>query len=230
MLRDGFALTSTGDNPDFVTIAQDGLHRHLRATLGNADHSTKVVQLLDAFKGLGLHPDVAPGVTALSRAAELVTLSNGSSAIAESLLDRACDPDTLFAVPQRPGRSLWKLTREAYRYAVHQTQQQPGDVMLVAVHPWDIHGAAAAGSARPGSTGPKPRTRPPSAPRRSKPQTWWSSPQPSHSRDCRYIVDAGHAHRGRGAQEVRDARFISRQLALPAHVRRPPPRPRRPRR
>ena len=93
-----------------------------------------------------MHPDVAPGLTELSRAGfRLVTLSNGAAAVASSLLS-AVGLDGLFehllSVEEAP---LWKPGAGSYRWAAERCNVEPSEMMLVAVHPWDIHGAARAG-------------------------------------------------------------------------------------
>lgn len=40
---------------------------------------------------------------------------------------------------------IWKPAKEAYRFAVNALLLQPNEVMLVAVHPWDCHGALQVG-------------------------------------------------------------------------------------
>ncbi|MGJ9373233.1 haloacid dehalogenase type II [Nesterenkonia sp. CF4.4] len=145
VLRDGFALTATGENPDFVVIARDALRRHLDMAPGARDDPGQADRVLEVFTHLELHPDVVPGVAALRRSAELVTLSNGSAAIAESLLARGGVRE-LFSQCLSVGEApLWKPAREAYEYAAGQTGRRVDELMLVAVHPWDIHGAATAG-------------------------------------------------------------------------------------
>jgi 2-haloacid dehalogenase len=39
----------------------------------------------------------------------------------------------------------WKPARAAYDYAVQECRERADRMLLVAVHPWDIHGAMAAG-------------------------------------------------------------------------------------
>lgn len=39
----------------------------------------------------------------------------------------------------------WKPARQPYRYAAQVLGRAPGDVALVAVHAWDVHGARRAG-------------------------------------------------------------------------------------
>lgn len=42
---------------------------------------------------------------------------------------------------------MWKPAREAYAYAARTCRTEPAGMALVAVHPWDIDGAARAGLA-----------------------------------------------------------------------------------
>jgi 2-haloacid dehalogenase len=101
---------------------------------------------MSGFAQLPLHADVADGVRALQALGpRLVTLSNGATAVAEGLLERnglGDAFDTLLSVQDAPA---WKPAASAYRYALETCQVAAVDAMLVAVHPWDIHGAHAAG-------------------------------------------------------------------------------------
>ena len=147
VLRDGFALTATGANPDFADVARFGLTQMLTANgIRNVDAAT--TQVMDAFMTLPVHADVVAGVRALADAGiRLVTLSNGSASVAQGLLERAGVADRferLLSVQDAPG---WKPAGSAYAYALETCNVSPADAMLVAVHPWDIHGAHQAGLA-----------------------------------------------------------------------------------
>jgi 2-haloacid dehalogenase len=50
--------------------------------------------------------------------------------------------EALLSVEDAPG---WKPAQSAYGYAGQASGTDPSQMMLVAVHPWDIHGAARAG-------------------------------------------------------------------------------------
>ncbi len=145
LLRDGFALTATGDNSDFADLATDNLHRLLTQTSGPGNYQRQVNDIMGMFKNLAMHADVAPGITALSRVAELVTLSNGATSVAESLVTQGGvrnDFKRFLSVQDAP---RWKPARESYDYAARETGHTVDELLLVAVHPWDIHGAHAAG-------------------------------------------------------------------------------------
>ena len=77
VLRDGFALTTTGVNPDFVEIARDALRRHLAATPGAQDRPEQVDRILQVFTHLDLPPDVAPGLSVVESA---IVYRDGSAA------------------------------------------------------------------------------------------------------------------------------------------------------
>lgn len=145
VLRDGFAVTVSGANPPFSEVASESL-RSLFAAYGIADVEGGAEQVMTAFMQLPLHLDVAEGVRRLSDSGiRLATLSNGSAAVAEGLFERnglADRFERLLSVQDAPA---WKPASAAYRYALDACGALPAEAMLVAVHPWDIHGAHAAG-------------------------------------------------------------------------------------
>ena len=146
VLRDGFALTATGDNAPFATIADALLDDALSGVkLTRADEDARSY-LLDSFAAIPLHPDVAPGLQALAAAGQrLVTLTNGAQTSSARLLAAAGVDglvEHLLSVEDAP---TWKPGPSSYRWAAEQCSVEPSKVMLVAVHPWDIHGAHHAG-------------------------------------------------------------------------------------
>lgn len=146
ILRDGFAITAAGGNTAFAQIAQDSLGR-LLAAHGIASVEEATGHVMEALQDLEVHPDVVPGTEPLARVADLVTLSNGATTVAESLLSRAGVREhftRLLSVEDAPG---WKPGRTAYEYAATRCGTELGRMLLVAVHPWDIHGGHAAGMA-----------------------------------------------------------------------------------
>ena len=145
ILRDGFALTAAGDNPAFADLATDSLQRLIAETSGPGEHQDQVDQIMETLKGLSLHPDAASGITALREIAELVTLSNGAASVAESLLTRGGVRDAFSRLLSVQDAARWKPAREPYDYAARECGQPADRMLLVAVHPWDIHGANAAG-------------------------------------------------------------------------------------
>ncbi|OLT20527.1 haloacid dehalogenase, type II [Ornithinimicrobium sp. CNJ-824] len=146
LLRDGFALTAAGSNPSFAEVGRDVLGSMLAPHVD--DVATAVEHVMAGFGQLGVHPDVVEGVRALGElGAPLVTLSNGSTSVARGLFERhgLSDAfDRLLSVEDAP---RWKPAPEAYAYALDVCGVAPADALLVAVHPWDVHGAHQAGLA-----------------------------------------------------------------------------------
>ena len=101
---------------------------------------------MDAFMTLPPHPDVVEGVQRLSDSGiRLVTLSNGSTAVAEGLFRRIGIHDRFERLLSVQAASAWKPASAAYRYALDVCDAEGHNSMLVAVHPWDVHGAHRAG-------------------------------------------------------------------------------------
>lgn len=140
-LRDGIGLTLTGDAQPFADVAR-GVLASMRGHFDRdpGDH------VLDAFASLDLHPDAARGIPALAAAGHtVVTLSNGSTSVAEGLLGRNGMREHVHAVlsVEDAPDGAWKPAPAAYTYALEACSAI--NAMLVAVHPWDVHGAKAAG-------------------------------------------------------------------------------------
>ncbi|WP_323960409.1 haloacid dehalogenase type II [Arthrobacter sp. JZ12] len=145
ILRDGFALTVTNDNPAFADLATDSLQRLCVEVLGNGNHEGAVEGIMQALMSLSVHDDVVPGVEALADLAELITLSNGASSVADALIERAGIRGRFSELLSVAEAVRWKPAGDAYEYAASKLGQRPGELLLVAVHPWDIHGASRAG-------------------------------------------------------------------------------------
>ena len=146
LLRDGFALSTTGESAPFADIAKAELEWVLRPVVGEEGLRYAVRHVLDGLGSLDVHPDVVDGVRALrSRDIELVTLSNGAASVAEGLLERAGIRDQFSRLLSVEDAGVWKPAAAAYEHALSECAVAPDDAMLVAVHPWDIHGAARAG-------------------------------------------------------------------------------------
>jgi 2-haloacid dehalogenase len=148
LLRDGFALTAAGSKGRFASIGAEALRGLLDATPLIRDLDTAVQHVMEGFSGLGLHPDVIPGVQALNDAGyRLSTLTNGSAKVANKLFTDAGIRDhfeLLLSVEDAPA---WKPAKASYDYAATALGTTPEQMLLVAVHPWDIDGASRAGFA-----------------------------------------------------------------------------------
>ena len=148
LLRDGFALTAVEARAPFAQLAAGALRTSLHGLSLDRGTEEAVEHIMAGFAGLAVHPDVPDGVRALGAAGiRLVTLSNGSASVAEGLLERVGIRDEFEALLSVEQAGRWKPAPEAYTYALDQCGVAAADAMLVAVHPWDIDGAARSGLA-----------------------------------------------------------------------------------
>ncbi len=148
LLRDGFALTTSGDIESFATLGAEALRVRLGGQPLDRPLEEAVNYVMQGFSELAVHPDVVEGVRALSDLGiRLVTLSNGSATVADTLLQGAGVRDRFERLLTVEDAGVWKPALGAYAYALEECEVEPMDAMLVAVHPWDIDGARRAGLA-----------------------------------------------------------------------------------
>lgn len=175
LLRDGFALTAAGTQRPFAELGVAALHTVLQDVDLNQELHAAIGHVMDGFAQLAVHPDVPDGVRALRHASHrLVTLTNGSTDVAERLFADAGIRNEFEALLSVEHAGAWKPARAAYEYAARACDTDLGDMLLIAVHPWDIDGGARAGMAtawidRTGAPYPKVFT-PPSLIASSLPQ------------------------------------------------------------
>lgn len=148
LLRDGFALTAAGGIESFATLGAEALRVRLADQPIDRPLEEAVDHVMQGISELHVHADVVEGVHALADLGiRLVTLSNGSAGVADTLLQRAGVRDRFERLLTVEDTGAWKPALPAYRYALEECGVEPMDAMLVAVHPWDIHGARRAGLA-----------------------------------------------------------------------------------
>jgi 2-haloacid dehalogenase len=146
LLRDAFALTAAGGTERFATFASAGLRGILTGLPLTRDLDAAVEHVMDGFSALEVHPDVPDGVRALRNSGlRLVTLSNGSAGVADRLLTGAGLRDQFEQLLSVEDAGVWKPAPGSYAYAARTCGVDLAEMMLVAVHPWDIDGAARAG-------------------------------------------------------------------------------------
>ncbi len=148
LLRDGFALTAAGSQEKFAVLGEGTLRAVVEGVPLDRDVDAAIEHVMAGFMALPVHPDVPAGVRALQAAGfRLVTLTNGSTTLAEQLFDRAGIRTEFEALLSVEDAGVWKPAREAYQYAARMCGVDLDEMLLVAVHPWDIDGAARAGLA-----------------------------------------------------------------------------------
>lgn len=148
LLRDGIALAAAGATAPMAEIGATLLRTKLSGRPLDRDVDAAVEHVMSGFTGLAVHRDVVDGVGQLSELGiRLVTLSNGSADIARGLLDRAGLADRFERLLSVEQAGIWKPAAEAYAYALAECGVAAPEAMLVAVHPWDVDGAARAGLA-----------------------------------------------------------------------------------
>jgi 2-haloacid dehalogenase len=146
VLRDGFALTATGQNPPFAGVARELLLVQLSAAQLNRSVDEAARYVMDGLAALELHPDVASGVDRLHEDGfRLVTLSNGAASMADRLLESGHIRDRFEKLLSVEDAGAWKPSARPYEYAAESCDVKPDDLLLVAVHPWDVDGARRAG-------------------------------------------------------------------------------------
>lgn len=145
VLRDAFALSLLGDNPSFAEVGTASM-RALLASSGAVDPEAGADQVMSRLASLRPHEDVVPGLLALAeRGCRIVTLSNGSAAVARALLQDTEAGPVIEDYLSVADAGVWKPAAGAYAHALQSTSVTASAAMLVAVHPWDIEGAHRAG-------------------------------------------------------------------------------------
>ncbi len=144
-LRDLFALGVTGRTAPMRAVLGDNLH-HLLSLHGLRPDSALVDAVLDGMSRLDPDPE-ARAALGLLHAQGLVcaALSNGSLQATEALLDRADLRGRFAALLSIDEVGLPKPRAEVYHAMAARLRLEPGSLTMVAAHPWDLHGARAAG-------------------------------------------------------------------------------------
>jgi 2-haloacid dehalogenase len=146
-LRDGIALAASGQYAPFPDVARGAL-RPLLARVGGLGPplDDAAEHILSGIATLPVHPDVEPGLRRMREAGlRIATLTNGRAASAEGLLERAGVADLVERSLDVSEVGRWKPAPEPYQHACRTLGVAPTAAVLIAVHPWDVHGAMCAG-------------------------------------------------------------------------------------
>ncbi|MGI4940771.1 MAG: HAD-IA family hydrolase [Janthinobacterium lividum] len=144
-LRDAFALSAAGDFAPLPEVLGGALDQVLAGQGLRASPRGKAA-LLDGMKRLPPRPDARDAFGIIAGAGmRIVAISNGSRAATRELLRHGRLEGLVAQVASVEDIGVYKPHPEVYAHAVRMAGTQAGRVALVAVHPWDINGAKAAG-------------------------------------------------------------------------------------
>jgi 2-haloacid dehalogenase len=140
LTRDGLALGLAGDWRTFHEVAKAALGSLLpAATDAELEHVVSGLSELDA------HPDSGPAMGRAVQGARVLVLTNAGGPATCKLLERAGLDAFVEAVVSADDAGAWKPAADAYLHAAETTGVPPERLALVSAHPWDVHGARAAG-------------------------------------------------------------------------------------
>lgn len=147
ILRDGFAQAAAGGLAAFPELA-----RHHVALLleerGLPAEDQRLAQVLGGFEQTRAHGDVEPALRHLAEHdVTVTTMTNGTVEITRGFLERAGLDQYVEATHDVSEAGIWKPAAAAYRYVLDHHGIEARDAALIAIHPWDVHGAATAGLA-----------------------------------------------------------------------------------
>jgi 2-haloacid dehalogenase len=141
LLRDGFALAASRSFAPFGHLA----HEALAATASGLGPAARR-RVVDAFSSLTAHGDVRPALERLgAESRPVVALTNGSAATTGWLLRAAGLEGLVGRVISVDEVAVWKPAAAPYRHTAAVVGVEPGQLAMVAVHAWDVHGAVRAG-------------------------------------------------------------------------------------
>lgn len=144
-LRDTFALAATNAFAPFQSVLA-GCLDELLAMHGRSASSDEKQAVLDMMTVLPPHDDAKAAFEALADAGiRVFALSNGASKTTKGLLAAAGMDRLVEQVLSVEEVQLSKPRAEVYLYAAQTAGVAPGDMALIATHPWDLHGAKTAG-------------------------------------------------------------------------------------
>jgi 2-haloacid dehalogenase len=141
-LRDGMALSATGDFAPFTEVAEAALRGLTSYSVSDA----QVARVMDGFSELPAFPDAVPAMTALTQAGVRVAcVTNGSAYLTSSFVSRSGLGPLVDRVVSVGEVYRWKPSKVVYLYAAEVLDVPPQRMALVAAHDWDCHGAKRAG-------------------------------------------------------------------------------------
>ena len=141
-LRDGMALSASGDYAEFADVAEAALRGLTHYTISDE----QVAAVMAGWDELPAFPDALPAVTSLKEAGlRVACLTNASASAGSAFVGRAGLGPAVARVISVGEVFRWKPAGLVYLYAA-SVMDVPADRMaLVTAHDWDCHGAKKAG-------------------------------------------------------------------------------------
>ena len=141
-LRDGMALSATGDYAAFTDVAEAALRGLTNYTVSDE----QVAAVMAGWAELPAFPDALPALGALTEAGlRVACLTNGSAYFTSSFVNRTGLGAAVDRVISVEEVYRWKPAGVVYLYAAEMLGVPPDRLALVAAHDWDCHGAKRAG-------------------------------------------------------------------------------------
>lgn len=140
LIRDGLALGLADDWRAFHEVAQAALGSLLPDATDSA-----LENVMSGFVELDAHADSGPAMGRAVQGARVIVLGNASAATTSVLLERSRLDTFVEAVVSADDAGAWKPAPAAYLHAAEVVDVSPERLALVSTHPWDVHGARAAG-------------------------------------------------------------------------------------
>jgi 2-haloacid dehalogenase len=145
LLHYSLVVTVADAYADFGTVGRAVLEM-LASTRGiklSAEDSAKILQ---GVLTIPVHPDVPDGLKRLRAAGfRMVTLTNSSSSAVKAQLQNAGLTQFFDESISVDSVRRFKPDLEVYRSAATHLGAHPGELLLIAAHPWDVFGATKAG-------------------------------------------------------------------------------------
>ena len=138
-------MAAVGDFEPFATVLEEALDGVLAEQgLDPPDHERKA--LVKQLETLDARDGAREAFSLLADAGiPVMALSNGAKSSTRELLARADLSDLVGEIVSVDEVKLAKPRTEVYLHAAKRAGVEPMELALVAAHPWDINGAAAAG-------------------------------------------------------------------------------------
>jgi len=128
---------------DFSVITRDSLAYTLRS-LGLKSDAKVFERIMDKYLHLDLYPDAAATLAAM-QTRKLAILSNGSTAMLNTLVRNSGLDRVLDATISVDGKRIFKPSPDAYALIESTLSVAPANVLFVSSNPWDACGAKAFG-------------------------------------------------------------------------------------